>query len=69
MYHFITKILTHTKKTKIVSQKGNYQSLPAEWGREGEQKSGSMSFLTHLGPVGRYNRTNLNMADATLRSL
>lgn len=46
MYHFITKILT---KTKIVSQKGNYQSLPAERG----QRAGSMDFLAHLGPVGR----------------
>lgn len=46
MYHFITKILT---KTKIVSQKGNYQSPPAERG----QRAGSVDFLAHLGPVGR----------------
>lgn len=67
MYHFITKIFT---KMKIVSQKGNYPSPPAEqgggWGRRGQ----AVCFLAYLGPVGKYeNRTNLKMADVTLRNL
>lgn len=35
-----------------------------------EERAGSVSFLAHWGAVERYeNRTNLKMADVTLRSL
>lgn len=54
MYHFITKILTKMKYS-ISKWKLDYQSSPAELGerqREGRHE----------------NRTNLKMADVTLRA-